>query len=338
MGHGDEPLRPLPCAAAHQIHAAVLGDDVVSQTPGIGNDVAGIQQRCDAGDHLPLLIGEGGCQTDEGLAAGGHRRPLQKVQLTAGAADLAGTGALGADLAVQVHGDAVVDGDKVLDVPDGTGSVAVGDGVGHHAGILPHPVVQILGADGKAEHALIAVDVLALVGDLSGPVHIQIAVAQHLRVDAKIPQIGLGQHLAHGVGQRADAQLQGGAVVHVLHHELGNAGLRLRGRRGLYTGQRVMGALHDHIHVVDVDALVQAAVDPRQILVDLQDHDIRLIQHRTGGGVGQGEVEVAVLVHGGHAHHGHVDRQEVLIVGPQIPEHHRVEAAHPPVAELALIA
>ena len=106
----------------------------------------------------------------------------------------------------------------------------------------------------------------------------------------------------------------------------------------MYTGQRVMGALHDHIHVVDVDALVQAAVDPRQILVDLQDHDIRLIQHRTGGGVGQGEVEVAVLVHGGHAHHGHVDRQEVLIVGPQIPEHHWVEAAHPPVAELALIA
>ena len=137
----------------------------------------------------------------EGLAAGGHRRPLQKVQLTAGAADLAGTGALGADLAVQVHGDAVVDGDKVLDVPDGTGSVAVGDGVGHHAGILPHPVVQILGADGKAEHALIAVDVLALVGDLPGPVHIQIAVAQHLRVDAQIPQIGLGQHLAHGIGQ-----------------------------------------------------------------------------------------------------------------------------------------
>ena len=27
-------------------------------------------------------------------------------------------------------------------------------------------------------------------------------------MDAKIPQIGLGQHLAHGVGQRADAQLQ----------------------------------------------------------------------------------------------------------------------------------
>ena len=123
------------------------------------------------------------------------------AQLAAGAADLPGAGALGAYLAVQVHGDAVVDGDKVLDVPDGTGSVAVGDGVGHHAGILPHPVVQILGADGKAEHALIAVDVLALVGDLPGPVHIQIAVAQHLRVDAQIPQIGLSQHLPNGIGQ-----------------------------------------------------------------------------------------------------------------------------------------
>lgn len=54
----------------------------------------------------------------------------------------------------------------------------------------------------------------------------------------------------------------------------------------------------DHVHVADVDALVQTAVDPRQVLVDLQDHDVRLVQRCTGGGGGGGKVEVAVLVHG----------------------------------------
>ena len=101
------------------------------------------------------------------------------------------------------------------------------------------------------------------------PVHIQIAVAQHLRVDAQDPADGLGQHLPTALGQRADAQLQGGASS---MFSTTNSAMRVSASEaggGLYTGQRVMGALHDHIHVVDVDALVQAAVDPRQILVDL---------------------------------------------------------------------
>ena len=117
VGDGDELLRPLPGAAAHQVHAAVFGDDVVGQTPGIGDDIAGSQQRVDAGHHLPLLVGKRGRQTDEGLAALGHGGALQEVQLAAGAADLPGAGALGAYLAVQVHGDAVVDGHKVVDLP-----------------------------------------------------------------------------------------------------------------------------------------------------------------------------------------------------------------------------
>ena len=99
-----------------------------------------------------------------------------------------------------------------------------------------------------------------------------------------------------------------------------------------------MGALHDHIHVTDVDALVQTAIDPGQVLVDLQDHDIRLVQCGAGGGGGGGEVEVAVLIHGGDAHHGHVHCQELGVVPAQIAEHHGVEVAQPLVTELALVA
>ena len=99
-----------------------------------------------------------------------------------------------------------------------------------------------------------------------------------------------------------------------------------------------MGTLHDHIHVADVDAFVQTAVDPWQVLIDLQDYDVRLVQRGAGGGGGGGEVEVAVLVHGGNAHHGHVHRQELGVVPAQIAEHHGVEVAQSLVAELALVA
>ena len=157
-------------------------------------------------------------------------------------------------------------------------------------------------------------------------------------MDAQTLQIALGDHLTHGVGQRADTQLERGAVHHVLHHILGDLHLRLGGGRRLDAGQCAVGTLHDHIHVADVDALVQTAVDPGQVLVDLQDHDIRLIQRGAGGGGGGGEVEVAVLIHGGDAHHGHVHCQELGVVPAQIAEHHGVEVAKPLVAELALVA
>ena len=203
VGDGDELLRPLPGAAAHQVHAAVFGDDVVGQTPGIGDDIAGSQQRVDAGHHLPLLVGKRGRQTDEGLAALGHGGALQEVQLAAGAADLPGAGALGAYLAVQVHGDAVVDGHKVVLLAHVGGVVAVADGVCDHAGVFPDPVVQVRRANGETEDALVAIQPLVGIGDLAGLVHIQIAVTQHLRMDAQTLQIALGDHLPHGVGQQS---------------------------------------------------------------------------------------------------------------------------------------
>lgn len=157
-------------------------------------------------------------------------------------------------------------------------------------------------------------------------------------MDAQALQVALGDHLSHGIRQRTDSQLQRGAVHHVLYHILGDLHLCLGGRGGLNAGQLAVGALHDHVHVADVDALVQTAVDPRQVLVDLQDHDVRLVQRGTGGGGGGGKVEVAVLVHGGNAHHGHVHRQELGIVPTQVTEHHGVEIAQTLVAELALVA
>ena len=49
-------------------------------------------------------------------------------------------------------------------------------------------------------------------------------------------------------------------------------------------------------------------------------------------------VEIAVLVHGGHSHHSHVDGEELAVIPAEVAEHHRVEITQSTVAELALIA
>ena len=153
----------------------------------------------------------------------------------------------------------------------------------------------------------------------------------------QVLQVALGDHLAHGVGQRADTKLQGTAICHVLHHKLRDLHLRLGGLAGLHIGQRAMLPLHDHVHIADMDALVQTAIDPGQILIYLQNNDIRLVQHSSGRGIADGEIKIPVLIHGRHAHHGHIHRKELRVIPAQVPEHHGAEVAQTPVAQLTLI-
>ena len=58
----------------------------------------------------------------------------------------------------------------------------------------------------------------------------------------------------------------------------------------------------------------------------------------SGGGGGGGKVEVAVLVHGGHSHHGHVDGEELAVIPAEVAEHHGIKITQSAIAELALIA
>ncbi len=87
-----------------------------------------------------------------------------------------------------------------------------------------------------------------------------------------------------------------------------------------------------------MDKLVEAAQNVGQMLVDLQDDDIRLLKDAPGDACGAGEVEVAVPVHGRDAHHGHVHRQEVTVVGHHVAEDHRDVVAQIPVAEFPLVS
>ena len=99
-----------------------------------------------------------------------------------------------------------------------------------------------------------------------------------------------------------------------------------------------MLALHDAVDLGDVDTLVKTSVYVGQVLVDLQDHDVRIPQDPFGNSCRAGEVEVAVPVHRSGAHHRDVDIQEVAVIGHHISEDHRDIIAQASVAELSLVS
>ena len=99
-----------------------------------------------------------------------------------------------------------------------------------------------------------------------------------------------------------------------------------------------MLALDDHGDVGDVYALVVGAVDLGQRVVDLDDDGVRAAYHVERRACGEGEVEVAVLVHRRRADVGDVDVQEFFVVPGEIAEDHGGEVGPALVEQLALVA
>ena len=98
-----------------------------------------------------------------------------------------------------------------------------------------------------------------------------------------------------------------------------------------------MLSFHDEIHLGDMNTLVEATQNAGQVFVDFQYDDISLLDDSLCNARPAGQVEKTVPVHGRHTHHGHIYRQEVSVIGLQIPEDHRNVIAEPPVAECSLI-
>ena len=142
--------------------------------------------------------------------------PSRKSSWPAGAGDLARAAALGADLPVQVDLHAVVDGDHVVDAADDAHVVDVGERRDDDRGVVVHPLVELLRAKDHAGHALPAVQVQGLVRQLAGLVQLVVGVPAELGVHAQVLEVRLRQPRANHVGQAADAQLERGAVPHVL--------------------------------------------------------------------------------------------------------------------------
>ena len=89
MCYADQSFSLFPGGQALQVHAAVLGAQVVDVGTGIGDDAAVFQSGTDAALQLAgLLIKEGRGQADKALAALGKVCAQNEVQLTAGTGDV----------------------------------------------------------------------------------------------------------------------------------------------------------------------------------------------------------------------------------------------------------
>ncbi len=191
VGDGDQQLRPFPGGPAGQVHSAVLGDDVIGLASGVRDNVPG-EVGHNSGPADAALVHEGRDHADEGLPAPGHGGPGEVVQLAPRAADVPQSGAFRTGLPVEVYGDAAVDGDHVVQLGDGLRGVDVLQGGHGDRGILVHPVVEGLGAEDDARHALVPVDGLPGIGQLSGLVQLIVGVAAELRVHPQVLQVRLG--------------------------------------------------------------------------------------------------------------------------------------------------
>ena len=131
----------------------------------------------------------------------------------------------------------------------------------------------------------------------------------------QILQIALGDQAADGIGHTADAQLQAGTVGDLRNDQVGNLQVHFGGSTGsghLADGRVV--ALHDAGHLRDVHAVLHAAQAAGHVLIDLHDDLFGLFAHGTQMGSAGAEVEVTVLIHGGHLEHGHIDGVRALTV------------------------
>ena len=285
-----------------------------------------------------VFVDAGGGQADEGLAALAHRRAGEEVHLPAGAGDVPEAGALAAYLAVEVDGDAAVQGDEIIHARNHLRVVHVGYGQGDDARVLVQPVVELARAGGEAEDALAGEDGLALVGELAGLVEVEEAVGAELGVHAQVLEVALRQDGAQGVGRAAYAELERRAVDDVGQDVVGDGDVLRRGRLVPDGGHLVRVPLDYHVDVGDMDALVISAVDLGQVRVNLQNYLVRAAYHVQTRARGDGEVEVAVPVHGRGADEGDVDVQELPVIPGEVAEYHRREVREALVHELAVVA
>ena len=154
---------------------------------------------------------------------------------------------------------------------------------------------------------------------------------------AQVPDIRFCQDGTDHIGQGSDSQLQGGAVFDKGHEYLRHLDLLRRGLRDRRLRKGRMLSLNNIVYVGDMDTLVKPAQNVGQVLIDFQNDDIRLLDDSLGNAGTAGQVKKTVPVHRRHAHHGDIDRQEMPVIGLQIPEDHGDIIAQSPVTQLSFI-
>lgn len=208
---------------------------------------------------------------------------------------------VGADLAGEVDLERGVDGDDAIVFPDQACVVRAIAGVEFDEGIVVDEIEDFLGSGDKAGGDSAGVDGLTGVGDRAGVVQINQAVGKHLGMDAEVlPVVEAGEN---GVGDSADAHLQGGTVGHQLRDDVSN--LRLN-RRWLLYGVGTEGAIgvNELCDFAEVDG--RGTEGSRHLLIDLRNDDSRGIYGGARSIDAGAERTVAMAVRRGKLYEGNV--------------------------------
>ena len=139
------------------------------------------------------------------------------------------------------------------------------------SGLLVEPLVELLGPAGEGRDRDAVVLALA-VGDLPGLVQLHQAGGEHLRVDAVVAAVTLGEQSGDRGRDAADAGLEGGAVGDEPSGVLGDRPLRVPGRR-VRQGERSLVALDQDVDLVDVERVRVVRLIARRPREELGDFD-----------------------------------------------------------------
>ena len=225
------------------------------------------------------------------------------------------TGAFGVHLTKQVDIHGIVDGNKVVQCGNAADVVGVVHRGRHTLRVIVQVIVHLLGAGTKGVDLTALVQLLAAAVDLAGLGNIHKGIHIHFGVHAQILQIALRDQPADGVGHTADAQLQAGTVRDLRHDEVGYLQVHLgSGTGSCHLADGGICALHNATYLRNVYAVLHAAKAARHIGVDLHDDLLGLFAHSTQMRSAGTEVEVAMLVHGGHLKYCHIHGVAALAV------------------------
>ena len=151
------------------------------------------------------------------------------------------------------------------------------------------------------------------VGDHAGPVEVDKAVREHLRVYAEVVLVPKGD--GDGVRYAADAELERGFVLYEVGDELPDFQIELA-LRPLGHVEHLVGPLIDTGGLADMD--VGVAEGAGHVFVYLKDYYVRVFDHHAVGHAHGAGGEIAVLVHGGDLYR--VDYRPLGAAAPYRPE------------------
>ena len=329
MGDADQFFRPLPRRKACQIDLPVFGDDVHGLGPRRRDDVATGKARHDVGMADAFLIDPARRHGQEGPAVFCRIGTGDEIELAAGPADLPRPCRFRTDLAIEVAGDAAVDGDEMVQLTNRFRIVDIMHRRRQDVDIMVQKIIELLRSVTDGKDAFPMLQGLALVGNLTGLVQVEITVTHKLCMHAQVFEVRFGNESSQGIGHAADAELQRVPVVDEGEYLGGNLLIQLTSSpAGSFTQRLII--FYDNIDIADVDMIIGHTVYERHIGIDFQDNPVGGFEHFLHAAVGQAVTEITVAIHGRYGYHGYVDRcLAAAVIGTTEAEHHRREESPP---------